>query len=649
MSQRAIIQSPDIASKIASKIASNIAPRIALVGAPNCGKTALFNAITGSRQKVANYAGVTVERKEGLFVSPAGTRVKVIDLPGTYSLRARSPDEAVTRDVVLGRMEGEAVPDAIVFVANATNLRLNLRLVLELKKLGLPIILALNMMDAAESQGLAVDPAELSAELGMPVIPTIAIQKGGVEGLLNQIDRTIKVADSEGWTPAHGECSWREPSSRDLRDYHREVERILARAISKPAEPHAATRRLDRFLLHPFGGMIILLTVLFLMFQAVFAWARLPMKGIDAGLAMLSVWVTGHMAEGPLRSLLTDGVIAGVGSVVLFLPQILVLFLFIQLLEDSGYMARAAFLLDKLMGGVGLHGRAFIPLLSSFACAVPGIMAARTINNRADRIVTIMAAPLITCSARLPVYTLLIAAFIPDHKVLGGWVGLPGLVMFGLYATGILSALAVAFVLKSTVLRGAREPLLMELPAYRLPQLRNLALGLYDRGKAFLTRAGTTIFALMILVWFLSSFPAAPEGATGPAIRFSVAGTMGHALEPLLAPVGFNWQIALALVPGVAAREVVVGVLGTIYALSATGDSLRMSLSAALAQSWSLPTALALLAWYVFAPQCLATLGVVRRELNSRFWPAAMFVMLTALAYGAAFITFRVANFALGL
>ncbi len=623
-------------------------PRVALVGNPNSGKTALFNALTGSRHKVANYAGVTVEKKEGLFVSPVGTRVKVLDLPGTYSLRARSPDEEVTRDVVLGRMDGESVPDAIVFVADATNLRLNLRLVLEVKQLGRPVILALNMMDAAEKQGLGVDAAELSAELGIPVVPTVAIRKGGIQALLDQIDRTIQVAQSEGWSPARGECAWSEPSSHQLRDLTREVERILARALHTPARPHLATRRLDTVLLHPFAGLAILLAILFLMFQGVFSWAQLPMELIDGALAALSGWIAASMPDGPLRSLITDGVIAGVGSVVIFLPQILVLFLFIQVLEDSGYMARAAFLLDKLMGGVGLHGRAFIPLLSSFACAVPGIMAARTIENRTDRIATIMIAPLMTCSARLPVYTLIIAAFVPDRDVLGGWVGLRGLVMFALYAAGILSGLAVAFVMKRTVLKGAREPLLMQLPAYRLPHPRNVALGLYDKGKTFLLRAGTTIFALMVVVWFLASFPAPPDGATEPAIRYSVAGAIGHALEPLLAPIGFNWQIALALVPGMAAREVAVGVLGTIYALSEGGDALRGSLATVLAQSWSLPTALSLLAWYVFAPQCMATLGVVRRELNSRLWPGVMFVFLTSLAYGAAFATYRVAGWLAG-
>ncbi|CAA7627265.1 putative ferrous iron transporter, FeoB subunit [Candidatus Terasakiella magnetica] len=631
-----------------SKLPRALPPRLALVGNPNSGKTAVFNAMTGSRQKVANYAGVTVERKEGLFVSPAGTRVRVVDLPGTYSLRARSPDEEVTRDVVLGRMEGEETPDAIVFVADATNLRLNLRLALELKRLGRPIILALNMMDAAAKQGMAVDTAELSAELGMPVVSTIAIERGGIQSLLDQIDRTIQVAEVEGWSPVRAECGWSEPSSRDLRDYHHEVERILSRAVSTPARPHLATRRLDGILLHPATGLLILLTVLFLMFQAVFSWARLPMELINSGLTELTAWIGTAMDDGPLRSLIADGIIAGVGSVVIFLPQILVLFFFIQLLEDTGYMARAAFLLDKMMGGVGLHGRAFIPLLSSFACAVPGIMAARTIENRTDRIATIMIAPLMTCSARLPVYTLIIAAFVPDTTVWGGWAGLPGLVMFGLYAAGIISGLLVAFVMKRTVLKGAREPLLMQLPAYRLPHPRNVALGLYDRGKAFLMRAGTTIFALMVVMWFLGSFPGAPEGATEPAIRYSVAGAIGHALEPLLAPIGFNWQIALALVPGMAAREVAVGVLGTIYALSGSGDALRTSLATALTQSWSLPTALSLLAWYVFAPQCLATLGVVRRELNSRMWPAIMFVFLTSLAYGAAFITYRAAIAVLG-
>ncbi len=622
-----------------------VPPRIALVGNPNCGKTALFNALTGARQKVANYPGVTVERKVGEFLSPAGTRVQIVDLPGTYSLRARSPDEEVTRDVVLGRFRHEALPDAMVCVADATNLRLHLRLVLELKKLGRPIILALNMMDVAEARGCRVDAAALSAALGVPVVPTVAIRRNGVVGLLDQIDRSM-MAMTTDLTAAP--CDWSEPSARELRAYHQEVESILATALRDAGKPSLATRRIDAALLHPAVGLPFLLLVLFLMFQAVFAWAAVPMDMIDGALGWVQAAAGATLPDGMLKSLITDGIIAGVGSVLIFLPQILVLFFFILILESTGYMARAAFLLDRLMGGVGLHGRAFIPLLSSFACAVPGIMAARTIENRADRLATIMIAPLMTCSARLPVYTLIIAAFVPSRTVAGGMIGLQGLVMFILYAAGILSALAVAFVLKRTIFKGAREPLLMELPSYRLPSPRDILLGLLERTRIFLARAGTVIFAIMILLWFLGSFPAAPDGATGPAIDYSFAGMLGHALAPLLAPIGFTWQIAIALVPGMAAREVAVAALGTVYALSETGDALSGSLAGVLAADWSLPTALSLLAWFVFAPQCVSTLSVVKRETNSWFWMLVMIAYMTALAYGAAFVTFRLSTALLG-
>ncbi len=620
-------------------------PRIALVGNPNCGKTALFNALTGARQKVANYPGVTVERKVGEFLSPAGTRVQIVDLPGTYSLRARSPDEEVTRDVVLGRFRHEAPPDAMVCVADATNLRLHLRLVLELKKLGRPIILALNMMDVAEARGCRVDAAALSAALGVPVVPTVAIKRNGVVGLLDQIDRSMMAMTTD---LAAAPCGWSEPSARELRAYHQEVESILAAALRDAGKPSLATRRIDAALLHPAVGLPFLLLVLFLMFQAVFAWAAVPMDMIDGALGWVQAAAGAALPDGMLKSLITDGIIAGVGSVLIFLPQILVLFFFILILESTGYMARAAFLLDRLMGGVGLHGRAFIPLLSSFACAVPGIMAARTIENRADRLATIMIAPLMTCSARLPVYTLIIAAFVPSRTVAGGMIGLQGLVMFTLYAAGILSALAVAFVLKRTIFKGAREPLLMELPSYRLPSPRDILLGLLERTRIFLARAGTVIFAIMILLWFLGSFPAAPDGATGPAIDYSFAGMLGHALAPLLAPIGFTWQIAIALVPGMAAREVAVAALGTVYALSETGDALSGSLAGVLAADWSLPTALSLLAWFVFAPQCVSTLSVVKRETNSWFWMLVMIAYMTALAYGAAFVTFRLSTALLG-
>lgn len=621
---------------------SSPAPSLALVGCPNCGKTALFNALTGSRQKVANYAGVTVERKEGRLVTPGGKVVRVLDLPGTYSLRGRSPDEAVTRDVVLGRLSGEIDPDVLVCVADATNLRLFLRLILELKVLNKPLILALNMVDIARRQGCEIDVDKLSQELGIPVIPTVAVRKGGVDGLLEAIDQ-------QNWSQPQAtmsQAAWREPSAEEIRAAHREADRILKACSFRPGD-QKLTSRLDKLLLHPVFGLIILLAVLFLMFQAVFAWAAPLMDGIKALFDLISVQIQATMPDSLLRSLLTDGIIAGVGSVVVFLPQILILFLFIILLEDFGYMARAAFLMDRLMGSAGLHGRAFIPLLSSFACAIPGIMSARVIENRKDRLATIMVAPLMTCSARIPVYTLVISAFVPDRTV-AGVLGLQGLVLFGLYATGIVSALLVAWVMKRLVWRQVAEPFLMELPAYKWPRPSNVALNLWQRAVVFLRRAGTTILGLMILIWFLSSFPGAPDGATDPAINYSIAGMIGHALAGLFAPIGFNWQIVVALIPGMAAREVAVGALGTVYALSVGGEEAGAALQPILAAQWSLPTALSLLAWYVFAPQCASTLAVVRRETNSWRWPLTMFVYMIAMAYGAAFAVYHISLTLLG-
>jgi ferrous iron transport protein B len=617
------------------------APGIALVGCPNCGKTALFNALTGSRQKVANYAGVTVERKEGSLTTPAGKRVRVLDLPGTYSLRARSPDEAVTRDVVLGRRVDETgLPDALVCVADATNLRLVLRLVIELKQIGRPLILALNMFDIAKKQGCEIDVERLSAELGgVPVVPTVAVRKGGIAPLLRAID-ALRIT-AEATAPA--ESQWREPNADEIRLAHREAERILKACAFRPGDARLSAQ-IDRMLLHPIFGILILLTLLLLMFQAVFAWAQPAMDLIKTSFDLLATSLQSLMPDGMLRSLLTDGIIAGVGSVLVFLPQILILFLFIILLEDFGYMARAAFLMDRLMGGAGLHGRAFIPLLSSFACAIPGVMATRVIEQKRDRLATILVAPLMTCSARIPVYTLIISAFVPD-RVVWGVFGLQGLVMFALYATGILSALAVAFVTKRLIWRrSAPETFLMELPDYKLPRLKNVALGLWTRALIFLRRAGTIILSLMILLWFLSSFPGAPADATLPAINYSIAGMIGHALAPLVAPIGFNWQIAVALVPGLAAREVAVGALGTVYAVAASVEGMVGALGPVLAAHWSLPTALALLAWYVFAPQCAATLGVVKRETNSWRWPAVLFLYMMTLAYAAAFLTYQVAS-----
>ncbi|OYX32368.1 MAG: ferrous iron transport protein B [Caulobacterales bacterium 32-69-10] len=608
--------------------------RVALVGNPNSGKTALFNALTGSRQKVANYAGVTVERKEGVATTPGGRRVRILDLPGTYSLRARSPDEEVTRDVVLGRFPGEEPPDLLVCVADATNLRLVLRLILELKQVGQPAVLALNMYDIAKRQGLEIDLDRLSAELGMPVVPTVAVRKGGIEALLEEIDRRAPQIS------APGAAAWHEPDASELRAAHKEAERILKATVTPPKRPDTWTGRLDGVLLHPVAGSVVLLAVLFLMFQAVFTWAVPAMDAIDAGFGALGGVVNSALPDGMLKSLLADGIIAGVGSVLVFLPQILILFFFIILLEDFGYMARAAFLMDRVMGGAGLHGRAFIPLLSSFACAIPGIMAARVIDNRRDRFATIMVAPLMTCSARIPVYTLIIAGFIPRQTV-WGFASLQGLVMFGLYASGIASALLVAFVMRRLLWRGAVEPFIMELPTYKLPDAKNVLMNVGQRAQVFLRRAGTIILAMMVLVWFLSTVPGPPPGAVGPAIDYSFAGMLGHFMEPILTPIGFNWQIGVALIPGMAAREVAVGALGTVYAVSGEDTG---ALSTLLSNQWSLATALAFLAWYVFAPQCASTLAVVKRETNSWRWPIIMFVYMIALAYLAAFLVYHTAR-----
>ncbi|MDG2519970.1 ferrous iron transporter B [Caulobacter segnis] len=614
--------------------------RAALVGNPNSGKTALFNALTGARQKVANYAGVTVERKEGHLTTPAGRTLSVLDLPGTYSLRARSPDEVVTRDAVLGRLEGETPPDVVVCVADATNLRLILRLVLELKQVGRPFVLALNMFDIAQRQGLQIDIERLSKEIGAPIVTTVATRKRGLEDLLKQVDAvadTVKPHDNV----------WHEPTAAELRNAHAEARRIV-KACVKPAErPDTITGRIDGVLLHPVAGIALLLGLLFVMFQAVFTWAGPAMDGIEAGFAALSELIKGVLPDGLLQSLLVDGLIGGVGSVVVFLPQILILFFFIIMLEDSGYMARAAFLMDKIMGGAGLHGRAFIPLLSSFACAIPGIMSTRVIDNKQDRLTTILVAPLMTCSARIPVYTLIIAAFIPNTTV-WGFVSLQGLVMFGLYASGIISALLVSFVIRRIFWRGSVEPFMMELPTYKTPDIKNVLMNLWIRARIFMSRAGRIILPLMIIVWVLSTFPYPPEGATEPAIDYSFAGMIGHFIQPVMQPIGFNWQMSIALIPGMAAREVAVAVLGTVYAVS-EADGATDALASTLSSHWSIATALAFLAWYVFAPQCAPTLGVVKRETNGWLWPSVMFFYMVGLAYLAAFVTFRVASaFGLG-
>ena len=612
-----------------------IAMRVALLGNPNCGKTALFNLLTGSRQKVANFAGVTVERKEGQLRMPDGRSVTVLDLPGAYSLNPTSADETITRDVVLGTLAGEAVPDLVVCVTDATNLNLNLRMVLEVRRFGVPMVLALNMADVARRRGITIDTAALARELGVPVVETVAVHRGGADALIAQLAHAAPSPRSA--VPPE----WHVPDAADVATTYREVRRILGASVRQPTVDTRIDDALDRVLLHPLWGTLILAGTLFLIFQAVFSWAGPPMDAIKSLVGAVGELLKETMADGMLRSLIVDGIVAGVGSVLVFLPQILILFLFLLFLEDSGYLPRAAFLLDRVMGTVGLSGRSFIPLLSSFACAVPGIMATRTISNARDRLTTIMIVPLMTCSARLPVYALVIGAFAPK-RVVGGLFNLQGLVLFVLYLAGIAGAMAVAYIMQRAGGRRTQHPLLMELPSYRWPNLRNLAYGLWERARIFLARVGTIILALMIVLWFLSTFPAPPTGATGPAIQYSYAGVLGHALEYVFAPIGFNWQISIALVPGLAAREVAIGALGTVYALSSVDNELAAQLSPMLANDWPLATAFSLLAWYVFAPQCISTLAITRRETNSWFYPLAMAGYLFALAYLAAFVTYRV-------
>lgn len=616
---------------------ASLSPLVALVGNPNCGKTALFNALTGSRQKVANYAGVTVERKEGIFVSPRGRRIRILDLPGAYSLEALTPDERVTTDILAGRTAGESRPDFVVCVTDATNLRQNLRLVLNLKRLGLPMVVALNMSDIARRRGIRIDAPKLSAMLHVPVVETVGVRPSGVKALMQLLD---SLPDPHLLTQVAAEPLARTEAQIEQDQDH--IRRILAAIGADRIEARTRSDDIDAVVLHPVVGPLILAVILFLVFQAVFSWAQWPMDTIKAAVSWTGEALNAMLPGSLLRSLLVDGVLAGVGSVLVFLPQIIILFFFILVMEESGYLPRAAYLLDRIMGSVGLSGRSFIPLLSSFACAIPGIMATRTIQNPRDRLVTIMIAPLMTCSARLPVYALIIGAFLPRRQLWGA-IDLQGLVLFLLYVAGVLSAMAVAFVLKKLNRSGAHQALMLELPAYHMPNLRNLAIGLWQRVEIFLTRVGTIILSLMVILWALSSYPAPPPGATGAAVQYSIAGHIGQWLAVIFAPIGFNWQICVALVPGLAAREVAVSALGTVYALSATGENLSGALTPLIADSWTLATALSLLAWYVFAPQCMSTLATVRRETNSWRYPLYMAGYLFALAYLASLVTYRIA------
>jgi ferrous iron transport protein B len=605
--------------------------RVALVGNPNCGKSSLFNRLTGSQQKVANYAGVTVELKRGLMKTAQGKSITVLDLPGTYSLNPGAEDEAVACQVVRGQSLQEPAPDLVVAVLDATRLRRSLRLLASLRRLGLPMVVVLNRIDSATAHGLQVDVHRLAQVLGMPLVATVAVQAQGLDTFKALLDQT------QVWqTPAP-------PMGTPERNDDEQAQHWMSEAGLESDEPiDVWSMQLDRVLLHPVWGSLTLLILLFLIFQAVFAGAQAPMEVIKEGVRWLSELLAQQMPVGLLSSLLIDGILAGVGSVLVFLPQILILFFFILVLEESGYLPRAALLLDRMMGSIGLSGRSFIPLLSSFACAIPGIMATRTIANRRDRWVTIMIAPLMTCSARLPVYALLIGAFIPAVSV-GPGLQLQGLVLLGLYLLGILSAIVVATVIKLWRGSGPAAQLMMELPDYHWPRPSDVALGLWQRAHIFLRSVGGIILALTVVLWLLSSFPVAPQGFSGTAIEYSLAGRIGKLLAVVFEPIGFNWQIAVALIPGLAAREVAVSALGTVYALSHTGDAVGAALTPIIASEWSLATGLSLLVWYVFAPQCMATLAAVRRELGGWRAPVLMAVYLFGMAYAASWATYRVA------
>ncbi|MBV7256194.1 ferrous iron transporter B [Pacificimonas sp. WHA3] len=620
------------------------APVVALVGNPNAGKTSLFNALTGARQKVANYPGVTVERKAGTLTLPDGSRAELIDLPGAHSLEPRSPDEEVTRDVLVGAYAHERVPDAIIAVVDATNLASQLRFVLELKALGRPMVVALNMMDLAERDGFFIDYEALARELALPVIPTVAVRRRGLEAVIAAARDALNAAEISAIRSADAPAMLVEAIG-DMRGHQRQARDIAAKVVSG-GDANQMTRQIDRLVLHPVSGPVLLAVILFLMFQAVFAWATPFADAIEGAIGWAQGIVMTSLPAGPVRGFLTEGLLGGVGAVIVFLPQIVILFAFILVLEQSGYMTRAAFLMDRLMAGVGLSGRAFIPLLSSFACAIPGIMATRSIADPKDRLTTILIAPLMTCSARLPVYAVIIAAFIPDRTV-GGLANMQGLVLFGLYAFGVVGALAAAWVLRLTVTKGAGGGFLMEMPKYQLPAIRDLAIGIWQRAWAFLRRAGTIILVSTMVLWVFASYPKAPDGVS--QVDYSIAGRIGAGLEVVFAPIGFNKEISIALVPGMAAREVAVAALGTVYAIDADDEELlEVELADRLRGAWPLPTALAFLAWFVFAPQCISTFAVTRRETNGWRWPIFMFSYLFVMAYLGAGATYWISKWALG-
>ncbi|MBX7054360.1 MAG: ferrous iron transport protein B [Pyrinomonadaceae bacterium] len=642
---------------------------IALAGNPNAGKTTLFNVLTGLKQKVANYPGVTVERKEGPWRLISG-EAKLIDLPGLYSLDATSLDEQIAREIITGELPSVPRPDAIVAVVDATNLERNLYLVTQLFEFGVPVVVALTMIDVFEKQQHEIDVEMLAALLKVPVVAVNAKSHRGIEELAE------KVASVIGTVP---EVPYEITANTDGDGSHAKIfarYNFISNAVQESTwhsdqKSHRISDKIDRVLTHRFFGLVILVAILLVVFQTIFSWASLPMDLLEKGFGAFGDLVRAEMPPGILADLIADGIIAGVGGVVVFLPQILLLFLFISLLEDSGYMSRAAFLLDKLMSRVGLHGKAFLPLISSFACAIPGIMATRTIESRRDRFATILIAPFMSCSARLPVYTLMIATFFAGQTVFG-FISLGAILMLAMYSLGIVAAVFVGFVLKRTVLKAPPPPFLMELPPYRLPNLRTVFQNMLTRAWLFLKRAGTVILAISIILWALMYFPrSVPDAAAGDQragqsvsdqaktggevlseseqLKHSYAGILGHTLEPVIEPLGFDWKIGVALIASFAAREVLVSTLSIIYNVGKDANEESETLIAAVRDerndngkpSWTPLTALTLMVFFVLAMQCMSTLAVVRRETNSWIWPMFMLVYMTGFAYVAAFLTYQ--------
>ncbi|MGD9627822.1 MAG: ferrous iron transport protein B [Pyrinomonadaceae bacterium] len=639
---------------------------VALAGNPNAGKTTLFNALTGLSQKVANYPGVTVERKEGAWTVDSKT-ARIIDLPGLYSLEATSLDEHIASDVIRGEVAGLSRPDVVIAVVDATNLERNLYLVTQLFEFEVPVVVALTMIDVFEREKHVIDTDRLSRSLGVPVVPVNASEGRGIEALSSAVSDVL--ASTQKPRFSFDPSSNGSDNAKIFARYKFISAAVQAAVKHNDLAAHNVSERIDRILTHRFFGLLILVGLLLLVFQAIFTWATVPMDLLEVGFGALGSGVRETLPAGVLTDLIVDGIIAGVGGVLVFLPQILLLFLFISILEDSGYMARAAFLMDKLMSRVGLHGKAFLPLMSSFACAIPGIMATRTIENQRDRFATIMIAPFMSCSARLPVYTLMIAAFFAGQTVLG-FISLGAVLMLAMYALGIAVAIVVAFILKRTVLKAPAPPFIMELPPYRVPNLRTVFQNMLTRALLFLKRAGTVILAISIILWALMYFPrtAAVENATqggeiaaaeGPRtaaatdesiqLQHSYAGTLGHAIEPVIRPLGFDWKIGVALIASFAAREVLVSTLSIIYNVGKeeTEDSPTLISAIRAAKDdqgktvWTPLTALTLMVFFVLAMQCMSTVAVVRRETNSWAWTIFMVAYMTGLAYAAAFLTFQ--------